>query len=46
MFRRYVITTREDKLESQHKLEQFETETPTKAAQNQMAASQATKQVQ
>jgi len=45
MFRRYAITTREDKLRSQQRLEAFQAENRTKAAQNQMAQSQATKQV-
>jgi integrase len=45
MFRRYAITTRTDKLRSQKRLEEFQAESRTKAAQNQMAQSHATKQV-
>jgi integrase len=46
MFRRYAITTRTDKLRSQQKLEEFQAESRTKAAQNHMAQSVPTKQVQ
>jgi hypothetical protein len=46
MFRRYAITTRQDKLESLQKLEQFEAETRTKAAQNAMSHKSGKEQVQ
>jgi hypothetical protein len=46
IFRRYAFTTRNDKLKSQQKLEEFQAETRTKAAQNQRAQPQATNQVQ
>jgi len=46
MFRRYTITTREDKLRSQQRLEEFQTEGRTRVAQNQMPQARQSRQVQ
>jgi integrase len=46
MFRRYAITTREDKLEGQRKLEEYQSRTRTNLGQSEVAAKRAAEQVQ